>query len=51
MEEQSLPSVIASLQKEGVAILTHPEERYIWAQIRILHATGKAILIDNGMKI
>jgi len=25
-------------------------EKYIWAQIRILHETDKAILVDNGMK-
>lgn len=27
-----------------------PKERYIWAQIRILHETNKAILVDNGRK-
>jgi len=31
--------------------LNCPKEKYIWAQIRILHETEKAILIDNGMKI
>jgi len=31
--------------------LMHPRERYIWVQIRILHETDKAILIDNGIKI
>ena len=31
--------------------LLHPKERYVWAQICILHETEKAILIDNGMKI
>jgi len=31
--------------------LMHPKERYIWTQVRILHETDKAILIDNGMKI
>jgi len=31
--------------------LMYPEERYIWAQVRILHETDKAILVDNGMKI
>ena len=31
--------------------LLYPWERYVWAQIRILHETGKAILVDNGMKI
>lgn len=28
-----------------------PDEKYIWAQVRILHETDKAILVDNGMKI
>ena len=31
--------------------LIYPKQRYIWAQIRILHETEKALLIDNGMKI
>ncbi len=31
--------------------LMHPKEKYIWAQVRILHETDKAIWIDNGMKI
>jgi hypothetical protein len=31
--------------------LSHPKERYVWVQVRILHETEKAILIDNGMKI
>ena len=31
--------------------LVYPKERYIWVQVRILHETDKAILIDNGMKI
>ena len=31
--------------------LMHPKERYIWAQIRILHETDKAVLVNNGMKI
>ena len=30
--------------------LIRPEESYIWAQIRILHETDKAILVDAGMK-
>ena len=29
----------------------YPKERFIWTQVRILHETDKAILIDNGMKI
>ena len=29
----------------------YPKTKYIWAQVRILHETEKAILIDNGMKI
>jgi len=31
--------------------LLYPRERYIWAQIRILHETKKAILAYNGRKI
>ena len=31
--------------------LIYPNESYIWAQVRILHETDKAILIYNGMKI
>jgi hypothetical protein len=31
--------------------LLYPKEKYIWAQIHILHETEKAILVDNGMKI
>jgi len=30
--------------------LIYPRERYIWAQVRILKETDKAILVDNGMK-
>lgn len=29
----------------------HPRERYIWVQVRILHETDKAVLVNNGMKI
>ena len=28
----------------------YPKERFIWAQVRIIHETGKAILVDNGRK-
>jgi len=31
--------------------LLRPEEGYIWVQVRILHETDKAVLVDNGMKI
>lgn len=31
--------------------LIEPRNRYIWAQVRILHETEKAVLVDNGMKI
>jgi len=30
--------------------LVYPKERYIWAQIRILRESDKAILVDNGVK-
>ena len=35
----------------NIYTLIHPKERYICAQIRILHETEKAILVDNSMKI
>lgn len=31
--------------------LIHPKESHIWVQVRILHETDKAVLVDNGMKI
>ena len=31
--------------------LMYPKEKYIWAQIRILHETDKAVLVDNGTRI
>ena len=31
--------------------LLYAKEKYIWARVRILHETDKAILTDNGMKI
>jgi hypothetical protein len=31
--------------------LIYPKERYIWARIRILRETEKAILVENGTKI
>ena len=31
--------------------LNYPKEKYVWARVRILHETDKAILVDNGMKI
>jgi len=31
--------------------LMHPKEKYIWVQIRTLHETDKALLVDNGMRI
>ena len=30
--------------------VTYPEEKYIWAQVRIIHETNKAILADNGRR-
>ena len=33
------------------ANLNYPKEKYVWAQVRILHETDKAVLVDNGMKI
>ncbi len=31
--------------------LIYPKEKYIWAGVRILRETDKAILVNNGMKI
>ncbi len=31
--------------------LMYPKEKYIWAQVRSLRETDKAVLVDNGMKI
>lgn len=31
--------------------LIYPQERFIWAQVRIIHETEKALLVDNGRKI
>jgi hypothetical protein len=31
--------------------LLYPQERYIWAPVRILKETDKAILVDNGRKV
>jgi len=28
----------------------YPKERYVWAQIRILRETDRAILVDAGME-
>ena len=30
--------------------LMHPRKRYIWVQVRILHETDKAVLVDIGME-
>ncbi len=30
--------------------LIHPQEKYIWAPVKIIHETEKAILVDNGRK-
>lgn len=30
--------------------LVSPTEKYVWVQVRILHETDKAILVDNGTR-
>ena len=30
--------------------IMYPKERYIWAKVRIIHETDKAVLVDNGRK-
>ena len=34
----------------GIYRLLQPKERYIWVQIRILHETEKAILVESVEK-
>ena len=34
----------------GIRKALYPEERYIWAPVRIIRETDKAILVDNGRK-
>ena len=29
----------------------YPENRYIWVQVRIIHETDKAILVDHGRRV
>ncbi|MCK5491913.1 MAG: hypothetical protein KAJ14_02245 [Candidatus Omnitrophica bacterium] len=29
----------------------YPENRYVWVQVRIIHETDRAILVDNGRKV
>jgi hypothetical protein len=30
--------------------LMYPKEKHVWTQVRIIHETDKAILVDNGRK-
>ena len=47
----SLREALATKQSQsGYSNLLYLKEKYIWARVRILHETEKAILIDNGMK-
>ena len=48
----SLREALATKQSQsGYSNLLYPKEKYVWARVRILHETDKAILVDNGMKI
>ncbi len=48
----SLREALATKQSQSwYSNLLYPKEKYVWARVRILHETDKAILIDNGMKI
>ncbi len=48
----SLRKALATNQSQsGYSNLLYPKEKYVWARVRILHETERAILIDNGMKI
>jgi len=41
----------APQSQSGYGKFVYFKEKYIWAPVRILHETEKAILVDNGMKI
>jgi len=46
------PDIVPSLREaKRRSNLVYSKERYIWTQIRILHETDKAVLVDNGAKI
>ena len=46
------PDIFLSLREaKQRSNLMHSKEKYVWAQVRILHETEKAVLVDNGMKI
>jgi len=48
----SLREALATKQSQSrYGKFVYPKEKYVWAQVRILHETDKAILIGNGMKI
>ncbi len=48
----SLRELLATKQSQsGYSNLLYPKEKYIWAQVRMLYETDKAVLVDNGMKI
>ena len=34
----------------SIRSLLCPQERFIWTQVKIIHETDKAILVDNGRK-
>ena len=34
----------------SIRSLLYPQERSVWTQVRIIHETDKAILVDNGRK-
>jgi len=34
----------------NIRSIMYPMERYIWAKVRIIHETDKAILVDNGRR-
>ncbi len=31
--------------------LIYSQEKYVWAQVRIIHETDKTILVNNGRKL
>ena len=48
----SLRGALATKQSQsGYGKFVYPREKYVWVQVRILHETDKAVLVDTGTKI
>jgi len=47
----SLRGALATKQSQsGYGKFVYPTEQYVWAQVRILHETDKALLVDTNTR-